>query len=55
MIPYSGYNVGDLIAEFLAQIGVPTRTLIKWENDQATPRGLALTTINEILDKILGN
>jgi DNA-binding transcriptional regulator YiaG len=40
-------------SKFAAQIGVPTRTLIKWENDQATPRGLALAALNELLDKIL--
>ena len=38
---------------FAQKIGIPLGTLIKWENDQATPRGLALTSINQILDKIL--
>ena len=40
-------------SKFAAQIGVPTRTLINWENDVQTPRGLALTAINQTLDAIL--
>ncbi len=40
-------------AEFAKQIGMPRGTLIKWENDQRTPRGLSLKLINEMLDKIL--
>ncbi|MDB6132488.1 MAG: family transcriptional regulator [Verrucomicrobiales bacterium] len=40
-------------SKFAALIGVPTRTLISWENDQATPRGLAFTALNEKLDAIL--
>lgn len=35
------------------KVGVPLRTLIGWENDQRTPRGLALTTLNSLLDEIL--
>lgn len=33
--------------------GIPLRTLQKWEIDQATPRGLALKAINDLLDAIL--
>ena len=33
--------------------GLTKRTLINWENDISTPRGLALTAINEKLDAIL--
>jgi DNA-binding transcriptional regulator YiaG len=33
--------------------GIPLRTLINWENDRRTPRGLALATINKLLDAIL--
>ena len=33
--------------------GIPLRTLISWENDQATPRGFALKAITELLDGIL--
>lgn len=34
---------------------VPLRTLIKWENDQSTPRGIGLVAINQILDSILSS
>lgn len=33
--------------------GIPKGTLIKWENDQSTPRGFALAALNEKLDAIL--
>jgi len=33
--------------------GIPVRTLQEWEQDGATPRGLALTAINQMLDRIL--
>ena len=33
--------------------GIPLQTLVGWENDRHTPRGLALTAINEKLDAIL--
>ena len=33
--------------------GIPLRTLISWENDQATPRGFALKAITDLLDGIL--
>lgn len=33
--------------------GIPLKTLQKWEQDGSTPRGLALTAINNILDAIL--
>ena len=46
-------KLGVSQSAFAKQIGVPVRTLQKWEIDQATPRGLALTSINQILDKIL--
>ncbi len=35
------------------RLGVPTRTLIAWENDQYTPRGLALEALYAKLDAIL--
>lgn len=33
--------------------GIPKPTLVAWENDQRTPRGLALTMLMEKLDRIL--
>lgn len=33
--------------------GIPLKTLQQWEQDKATPRGLALKAINELLDAIL--
>ena len=33
--------------------GIPVRTLQEWEQDGSTPRGLALTAINNLLDGIL--
>lgn len=33
--------------------GIPLRTLISWENDQATPRGFALKAISDLLEGIL--
>lgn len=33
--------------------GIPLQTLKNWENDLRTPRGLALATINKMLDAIL--
>ncbi len=33
--------------------GVPKATLIKWEQNQRTPRGLALEALNAKLDAIL--
>lgn len=38
---------------FAEKIGVPYRTLVGWENDQRTPRGLALKALNDALDAIL--
>ena len=35
--------------------GIPLHTLTKWEQDQHTPRGFALTAIIEKLDKILSD
>ena len=35
--------------------GIPVKTLQKWEQDGSTPRGLALTAINQLLDGILGS
>lgn len=32
---------------------IPLDTLKNWENDRRTPRGLALVTINKLLDAIL--
>jgi DNA-binding transcriptional regulator YiaG len=32
---------------------VPLRTLIGWENNQRTPRGFALSSLNTMLDAIL--
>ena len=46
-------KLGESQSQFAKRLEIPTRTLQKWEIDQATPRGLALTTINEMLDKIL--
>lgn len=45
--------VGETQVVFSERLGVPTRTLISWENDQATPRGLALKALNDALDAIL--
>ena len=39
---------------FAAKLGIPVRTLQHWEQDQQTPRGLALASINKTLDRILG-
>lgn len=39
--------------QFAEKIGVPYRTLVSWENDQRTPRGLALKALNAALDAIL--
>jgi DNA-binding transcriptional regulator YiaG len=33
--------------------GIPVRTLQNWEHNHQTPRGLALTAINSLLDGIL--
>jgi DNA-binding XRE family transcriptional regulator len=33
--------------------GLSLRTLINWENDISTPRGIGLVAINQILDAIL--
>lgn len=33
---------------------IPIRSLQNWEQDQATPRGFALTALMERLDAILG-
>ena len=40
-------------SQFAKQVGVPLKTLQGWEGDRMTPRGLALTCINQILDQIL--
>ncbi len=32
---------------------IPLQTLKNWETDQRTPRGLALTALNQLLDDIL--
>lgn len=32
---------------------IPKPTLVKWEQNQRTPRGFALTAITEKLDRIL--
>jgi DNA-binding transcriptional regulator YiaG len=45
--------VGETQVVFAERLGVPTRTLIGWENDQRTPRGLALKALNDALDTIL--
>jgi DNA-binding transcriptional regulator YiaG len=40
-------------AQAAAVLGVPKATLIKWEQNQRTPRGLALEALNAKLDAIL--
>lgn len=40
-------------AEAAAEWQIPKSTLIKWENDQRTPRGFALAQLNQMLDAIL--
>lgn len=40
-------------AQFAKKIGIPVKTLQGWEIDKSTPRGLALKSINQILDRIL--
>jgi DNA-binding transcriptional regulator YiaG len=39
--------------QLAAILGVPLPTLVHWENNQATPRGLALQALNAKLDEIL--
>jgi DNA-binding transcriptional regulator YiaG len=39
--------------QLAAMLGVPLRTLINWENNHQTPRGLALQALNQKLDEIL--
>lgn len=39
--------------DLAAQLGVPLPTLIKWENDQRTPRGLALESLEGKLRALL--
>lgn len=46
-------KLGLTQVQFAERIEVPYRTLVNWENDLATPRGLALKTINDLLDSIL--
>jgi DNA-binding transcriptional regulator YiaG len=46
----------ELTQEGMAEkLGVPSQTLISWEQDRRTPRGLALTALNQRLDKILAS
>lgn len=45
-------KVGETQREFALRMGVPQRTLISWENDQRTPRGLALEALTSRLDQI---
>ncbi|MES2706382.1 MAG: helix-turn-helix transcriptional regulator [Verrucomicrobiota bacterium] len=40
-------------AEAAIALGVPTRTLICWENNQRTPSAFTLKMLNSILDSIL--
>ena len=46
-------KLGMTQAQFAGKTGVPLKTLQGWEGNRMTPRGLALTTINKILDEIL--
>lgn len=46
-------NLGLSQSQAAQAWGVPLRTLISWENDQRTPRGLALQAIEEKLEKAL--
>lgn len=46
-------KLGLTQAQFAERLGVNYQTLIKWEQDRTTPRGLALKAINELLDRIL--
>jgi DNA-binding XRE family transcriptional regulator len=36
------------------RLSVPYQTYVQWEQDQRTPRGLALEALNAKLDAILG-
>lgn len=40
--------------EAAQQWGIPASTMIKWEQDESTPRGYALQQLNQMLDGILG-
>jgi DNA-binding XRE family transcriptional regulator len=46
-------KLGETQVQFAKRLGVPARTLIAWENDQYTPRGLALEALNAKLDALL--
>jgi DNA-binding transcriptional regulator YiaG len=46
-------KVGETQVQFAERLNVPVRTLIGWENNQRTPRGLSLEALTEKLDAIL--
>lgn len=46
-------KTGDTQKEFAKCLGVPLPTLVHWENDQRTPRGLALEALSTKLDSLL--
>ncbi len=48
-------KTGETQVAFAKRLGVPSPTYIKWENDQATPRGFALKELNRALDAILAS
>ncbi len=46
-------KLGMSQAQFAARLGMSARTLQAWEADRFTPKGFALTAINQTLDAIL--
>ena len=48
-------KLGHSQKDFSEYIGVNKRTLQDWEQDRATPRGFALSTLNRALDAILAS
>ncbi len=45
-------RLGLTQAAFAAKLGVSLDTLQKWEQNQRTPRGFALTALNAALDAL---
>ena len=42
-------------SKLAAKLGVPTRTLICWENDQATPDKFKLEALERLIDQLLAD
>ena len=47
-------KLGMSQSQFAAHLEMPLKTLQGWERDQSTPRGFALSALNQALDSILG-